>query len=471
MIRVSNAYTTIQLNRLQQSISIDNLDGSLLYSSTQFFFMALDALKDIVKKIARSSTVDKALVNEIVKDIQRALIKADVNVRQVKEISENIKKRALSEEPLRSLNPKEHVIRIVYEELLKGVGEGLEIPLRKSKIMLVGLQGGGKTTTAAKLGKYFKDKGLKTAVIAADTWRPAAYEQLRQLAESVGIGFYGDKNEKDAVKIVERGLKELKDYDMIIIDTAGRHALEEDLIKEMIEIEKVAKPDYKFLVLDAAIGQLASKQAEAFDRAIGIDGIIITKFDGTAKGGGALSAARLIQKPIAFIGSGEKVEDLERFDPAGFISRLLGMGDIKSLIEKIERITKEEELDAEAFIKGTFTLKEVYKQIEAMNKMGPIRKIFEMLPFGLSLNINDDVIEMTQEKMKKFKVIMDSMTEEELLNPKIIDGSRIRRIAIGSGTSPQEVKELLKYYNTMKNLMKRMKKGKLPRIGLKRLGF
>ena len=433
--------------------------------------MALDALKDIVKKIARSSTVDKALVNEIVKDIQRALIKADVNVRQVKEISENIKKRALSEEPLRSLNPKEHVIRIVYEELLKGVGEGLEIPLRKSKIMLVGLQGGGKTTTAAKLGKYFKDKGLKTAVIAADTWRPAAYEQLRQLAESVGIGFYGDKNEKDAVKIVERGLKELKDYDMVIIDTAGRHAHEEDLIKEMIEIEKVAKPDYKFLVLDAAIGQLASKQAEAFDRAIGIDGIIITKFDGTAKGGGALSAARLIQKPIAFIGSGEKVEDLERFDPAGFISRLLGMGDIKSLIEKIERITKEEELDAEAFIKGTFTLKEVYKQIEAMNKMGPIRKIFEMLPFGLSLNVNEDVIEMTQEKMKKFRVIMDSMTEEELLNPKIIDGSRIRRIAIGSGTSPQEVKELLKYYNTMKNLMKRMKKGKIPKLGLKKLGF
>jgi len=433
--------------------------------------MALDALKGIVKKIARSSTIDKALVNEIVKDIQRALIKADVNVRQVKEISENIRKRALSEEPLQSLNPKEHVIRIVYEELLKGVGEGLEIPLKKAKIMLVGLQGGGKTTTAAKLGKYFKDKGLKTAVIAADTWRPAAYEQLKQLAESVGIGFYGDKNEKNAVKIVERGLKELKDYDMVIIDTAGRHALEEDLIKEMIEIEKVAKPDYKFLVLDAAIGQLASKQAEAFDKAIGIDGIIITKFDGTAKGGGALSAARLIQKPIAFIGSGEKVEDLERFDPAGFISRLLGMGDIKSLIEKIERITKEEEIDAEAFVKGTFTLKDVYKQIEAVNKMGPIRKIFEMLPFGLSLNVNEDVIEMTQEKMKKFKVIMDSMTEEELLNPKIIDGSRIRRIAIGSGTSPQEVRELLKYYNTMKNLMKRMKKGKLPRLGLKKFGF
>ncbi len=433
--------------------------------------MALDALKEIVKKIARSSTIDKALVNEIVKDIQRALIRADVNVRQVKEISENIKKRALSEEPLKSLNPKEHVIKIVYEELLKGVGEGLDIPLEKAKIMLVGLQGGGKTTTAAKLGKYFKDRGLKAAVIAGDTWRPAAYEQLKQLAESVGIGFYGDKNEKDAVKIVRKGLEELKDYDIVIIDTAGRHALEDELIKEMIDIERVAKPDYKFLVLDAAIGQLASKQAEAFDKAIGIDAIIVTKFDGTAKGGGALSAARLIRKPIAFIGSGEKVEDLEKFDPAGFISRLLGMGDVKTLLEKIERIAKEEELNAEAFIKGTFTLKDVYKQLEAMNKMGPIRKIFEMLPFGFSLSVNDDMLEMTQEKMKKFRVIMDSMTEEELLNPKIIDSSRIRRIAIGSGTSPQEVKELLKYYNTMKNLMKRVKKGKLPKWGLKKLGF
>ncbi|WP_456371183.1 signal recognition particle protein Srp54 [Geoglobus sp.] len=432
--------------------------------------MALDALKDVVRKIARSSSIDKHLVDEVVKDIQRALIRADVNVRQVKEITDAIRKRALSDEPLKSLNPREHIIKIVYEELLKGVGEGLEIPLEKARIMLVGLQGSGKTTTTAKLAKYFKDRGMKTAVIAADTWRPAAYDQLKQLAETIGVGFYGDRNEKDAVKIVRNGLEELKDYDMIIIDTAGRHALEDELIREMIEIEKVAKPDYKFLVLDAAIGQLASKQAQAFHDAIGIDGIIITKFDGTAKGGGALSAARQIQIPIAFIGSGERVDDLDRFDPAGFISRLLGMGDIKALLEKIERITQEEELDPEKFLKGEFTLKDVYKQIEAMNKMGPIRKIFEMLPLGMSVKVDDDALEMTQEKMKRFRVIMDSMTEEELLNPKIIDGSRIRRIAIGSGTSPQEVKELLKYYNTMKSLMKRMKKGRLPIKGLK-MGF
>ncbi|WP_202320245.1 signal recognition particle protein Srp54 [Archaeoglobus neptunius] len=432
--------------------------------------MALESLKEVARKIAGSSSIDKKFVEEMVKEIQRALIKADVNVRQVKEISDAIKKRALSEDVLPALNAKEQILKIVYEELLKGVGEGLEIPLKKSKIMLVGLQGSGKTTTTAKLAKYFKDKGMKTAVVAADTWRPAAYEQLKQLAENYGITFYGEKGEKDAVKIVKNALKVLGDSDMIIIDTAGRHALEDELIKEMVDIAKVVNPDYKFLVLDAAIGQLASKQAEAFHEAVGIDGIIITKFDGTAKGGGALSAARQIGIPIAFIGTGEKVEDFERFDPAGFVSRLLGMGDIRALMEKIEKIAREEELDPEAFLKGTFTLKDIYKQIEAMNKMGPVRKIFEMLPFGFGMKVSDDVMEMTQDKMKRFRIIMDSMTEEELLNPKIIDSSRIRRIAIGSGTSPQEVKELLTYYKTMKNLMKKLKKNKLPIKGLK-LGF
>jgi len=436
--------------------------------------MTLEALKDVVRKIARSTSVDKALVEEIVRDIQRALLKADVNVRQVKEISDAIKKRALSEDILPTFNVREHIIKIVYEELMRGIGEGLDIPLKKAKIMLVGLQGSGKTTTAAKLAKYFKDRGMKAGVIAADTWRPAAYEQLKQLAEAYGIGFYGEKETKDAVEIAKNGLKALKGYDMIIIDTAGRHALEKELIKEMIEIARVTQPEYKLLVLDSAIGQLASKQAKAFHEAISINGIITTKFDGTAKGGGALSAAREIGIPIAFIGTGEKVEDFERFDPAGFVSRLLGMGDVKALLEKVERVVSEEELNPEAFLKGTFTLKDVYKQIEAMNKMGPVSKIFNLLPFGFGMKVDKNTMEMTQEKMKKFKVIMDSMTEEELLNPKIIGSSRIKRIAIGSGTSPQEVKELLKYYKTMKNVMKKMKKGKFGKIPLKgfpKIGF
>jgi signal recognition particle subunit SRP54 len=426
--------------------------------------MALEALKEVARKIIGSTTVDKKFVEEIVKDIQRALIKADVNIKQVKEISETIRKRALSEEVPDYFDTREHVLKIVYEELLKGVGEGIDIPLKKARIMLVGLQGSGKTTTAVKLAKYFKDRGLKAAVIAGDTWRPAAFEQLKQLADANSVAFYGYKGLK-AVEVVKKALEVAKE-DVVVIDTAGRHALEKELIDEMIEIARIANPDYKFLVIDAAIGQLASKQAKAFHDAIGINGIIITKFDGTAKGGGALSAAREIGIPIAFIGTGEKIEDFEKFDPASFVSRLLGMGDLKSLLEKVERVAKEEEIDAEAFLKGTFTLKDIYKQIEAMNKLGPLKKVLEMIPM-LGLKIGDEVMEMTQEKMKKFKVIMDSMTEEELLNPKIIDSSRIRRIAIGSGTTPQDVRELLKYYETVRNVMKRMKKGKLPLKGLK----
>lgn len=426
--------------------------------------MALEALKDVAKKILGSTSIDKKFVEEMIRDIQRALIRADVNIKQVKEISEAIKKRALSEEIPEYFDAREHMLKIVYEELLKGVGEAIVIPLKKSRIMLVGLQGSGKTTTAVKIAKFFRDRGLKAAVVAADIYRPAAFEQLKQLADANNVAFYGYKD-IGAVEIVKKALENAKE-DVIVIDTAGRHALEKELIDEMIEIAKVANPDYKFLVLDAAIGQLASRQAKAFHEAIGINGIIITKFDGTAKGGGALSAAREIGIPIAFIGTGEKVEDFEKFDPQSFISRLLGMGDIRALMEKVERVAKEEKIDAEAFIKGTFTLKDIYKQIEAMNKLGPLKKVFEMIPV-LGLKLGDEVAEMTQEKMKKFKVIMDSMTEEELLNPKIIDGSRIRRIAVGSGTSQQEVRELLKYYETIKNVMKKMKKGRLPIKGLK----
>ncbi|MCX8172364.1 MAG: signal recognition particle protein Srp54 [Archaeoglobaceae archaeon] len=426
--------------------------------------MALEALKDIARKIMGSTAIDKKFVEEMVKDIQRALIKADVNVHQVKEISEAIRNRALSEEVPEYFDAREQILRIVYEELLKGIGEGIEIPLKRAKIMLVGLQGSGKTTTAVKLAKFFKERGIRSAVIAGDTWRPAAYEQLKQLADANSISFYGEKGLK-AVEVVKKALENAKE-EVLIIDTAGRHALEKELIDEMIEIAKIANPDYKFLVLDAAIGQLASKQAKAFHDAIGINGIIITKFDGTAKGGGALSAAREIGIPIAFIGNGEKIEDFEKFDPTSFISRLLGMGDLRTLMEKIERIAKEEEISTEAFLRGSITLKDIYKQIEAMNKLGPIRKVLEMIPvFGLG--IDDQTAEMTQEKMKKFKVIMDSMTEEELLNPRIIDSSRIRRIAIGSGTSQQEVRELLKYYETVRSFMKKVKKKKWPIKGLK----
>jgi len=244
----------------------------------------------------------------------------------------------------------------------------------------VGLQGSGKTTTTAKLARFFQRKGLKPAVICADTFRPGAYEQLSTLCSRLNVTFYGEKDNKDAVEIVRHGLESVEKYDVLIIDTAGRHALETDLIKEMEDIFAMAKPDQKLLVIDAAIGQQASEQAKVFNQSIGITGVVITKLDGTAKGGGALSAVSETASSIAFIGTGERPEDFEKFEADRFISRLLGMGDIKTLIERAQEVIDEDEFDIDSMMRGKFTLKDMYKQLGAMNKMGPIKQIMQMLP-------------------------------------------------------------------------------------------
>jgi signal recognition particle subunit SRP54 len=420
------------------------------------------SLREAIRKLARSGRVDEAVVNEVVRDIQRALLQSDVNVKQVMELSKRIKERALKEEPLKGMTAREHVLRVIYQELVNLIGKPAQIELKPQKILMVGLQGSGKTTTTAKLARYFQKRGLRTAVICADNFRPGAYEQLKQLAETHGIPFYGEKNEKNAVKIVKNALENMKEYEVKIIDTAGRHALEEELIEELKNINKVVNPDHKFLVLDAAIGQLAKEQAEAFHKAVGITGIIVTKLDGTAKGGGALSAISVTGAPVAFVGTGERIDDLERFDPDSFISRLLGIGDLKGLIEKFKEIEMEKEIKPEEIIQGRLTLKDIYAQLEAMNRIGPLKQIIQMLPFGsLGFDISDEMMQVTEEKLRKYKYIMDSMTEEELENPKIINSSRIKRIARGSGTTPEDVKELLKYYRTMSKALKGLKGGRV----------
>lgn len=414
-----------------------------------------DSLKSVVDKIARSNRIDEATLNEIVKDIQRAMLQADVNVKLVMTLSAKIKERSLKEKT--KLNPREHVIRVVYEELVKLIGKSTPIELKRQTIMMVGLQGSGKTTSTAKLARYFQKKGLKCGVIAADTFRPGAYDQLQQLCEDEGIAFYGEKGEEDAVKVAARGIEEFDRLDVKIVDTAGRHALEDNLIEEMININSVIQPDHRFLVLDAAIGQQAGEQAKRFHEAIGITGIIITKLDGTAKGGGALSAVAETNSSIAFIGTGESAADFERFDPDGFISRLLGMGDIKALIERAEEVLTPEDLDVETIVKGKFTLRDMYAQLEAVGKMGPLKQIMQMLPLGsMGIKINDADYEVTKKKLGTYKVIMDSMTEEELDNPRVMDGSRIRRVARGAGVRIEDVNELLKYYRMMQKAMKGM---------------
>jgi signal recognition particle subunit SRP54 len=414
-----------------------------------------ESLKSVVDRIARSNRIDEATVSKIVKDIQRAMLQADVNVKLVMSLSSRIRERSLKEKP--KLNPREHVIKVVYEELVNIIGESTPIELKAQTIMMVGLQGSGKTTSTAKLARYFQKKGLKVGVIAADTFRPGAYEQLKQLCDAEGIIFYGEKGEEDAVRVSDRGMEDLKKLDLRIVDTAGRHALEDDLIEEMININNVIHPDHRFLVMDAAIGQQASEQALRFHEAIGITGIIITKLDGTAKGGGALSAVAETGASIAFIGTGESAADFERFEPEGFISRLLGMGDIKALIERAEETLKAEEVDLEAMMKGKFTLRDMYAQLEAVNKMGPLKQVMQMLPLGsMGVKVDDAAYEVTKDKLGSYRVIMDSMTNGELDNPKVMDGSRIRRVARGSGMRVEDVNELLKYHRMMQKAMKGM---------------
>ena len=423
------------------------------------------SLKDSIRKIAMAKRIDKQTVEELVRDIQRALIQADVKIALVKELSNRIRERSLKEKL--TLNPREHVIKVVYEELMNIIGKGVEVPLASQKIMMVGLHGTGKTSSCAKLARYFKKKGLKPAVICADVYRPAASDQLRQLCDSISVPFYDGADlpaGKSVMDIVKAGVRAFEKYDIKIIDTAGRHALEEEMIEEIREIEELIRPEQRFLVLDASIGQQASVQARAFDDAVGITGIIITKMDGTAKGGGALSAVSETNSGIAFIGTGEKVDDIEKFESDRFISRLLGMGDLKSLIEMAEESLEEKDVDKD-ILKGKFTLKDLYKQLEAVRKMGPFKKIMQMMPLGgLGVDLNDEMYQITEDKLGQFRVMMDSMTEEELNDPKVIGGSRLRRIARGSGTTNAEVSALLKYHRLMQKMMKQLGsgRGKMP---------
>ena len=417
------------------------------------------SLKDALKKLAGKTVVDRAAVEELVRDLQRAFLQADVNVRLVKGLSESIRTRSVDEQPPKGMSVREHVLRIVYQELIRLMGSATDVSLKPQRILLAGLQGSGKTTTTAKLARFFQRKGMKVAVICADTFRPGAYDQLSTLCGQIGITCYGEPGSEDTVAIVRKGLSNLSDIEVVIIDTQGRHALEKVLIDEIIRINGVSRADHRWLVVDAALGQQASEQARRFHEAINIDGVIITKMDGTAKGGGALSAVSETQSGIVFIGAGETIEDLERFDPDSFISRLLGMGDLKSLAERAEEAISAEEVDVNALLRGKFTLRDMYKQLEAINRMGPLKQIMSMLPLG-SMEVPSDAIDVTSTKMSRYKVIMDSMTPPELDDPNLISGSRIHRIARGAGASPEEVRELLKYFRMMQRALKGMRGGK-----------
>ncbi|NHX34936.1 MULTISPECIES: signal recognition particle protein Srp54 [Halolamina] len=415
------------------------------------------SLRGTMDKLRGKSRLDEDDVQEIVKEIQRSLLQADVEVDLVMDLSSNIEERALNEEPPGGTSARDHILKIVYEEMVEVVGDSTEIPLEPQTIMLAGLQGSGKTTTAAKIAWWFAKKGLRPAVIQTDTFRPGSYQQAKQMAENAEVQFYGDPDAEDPVKIARDGLEATEDADVRIVDTAGRHALETELIDEIEEIERTVDPDRNLLVLDAAIGQGAKEQAREFDDAIGIDGVTITKLDGTAKGGGALTAVNETDSSIAFLGTGETVQDIERFEPDGFISRLLGMGDLKQLSERVERAMQEtgdeeDDWEPEDMLEGNFTLKDMQRQMDAMNKMGPLDQVMDMIPGmggGMMDQLPDDAMDVTQDRMRNFEVIMDSMTDEELENPRSIGAQQVRRIARGSGTDEETVQELLQQHKMM----------------------
>jgi signal recognition particle subunit SRP54 len=428
------------------------------------------SLYEAIKKVFKASVVDEATVKELVQDIQRALLQADVNVKLVLEISKRIEERALNEKVPPGVSRREHIIKVVYEELTRFLGEKpvpVKIePGKRKTIMLVGIQGSGKTTNGAKLARYFQKRGMKPALICADTFRPGAYAQLQQLANRINVPLYGDPKAKDSLKVVNEGLKQFTDKDIVIIDTSGRHKGEQELIKEMKALEKNIKPDEVILVIDGTIGQQALVQAKAFNEATPIGSILVTKLDGSARGGGALSAVAAIGAPIKFIGTGEKVEDIEPFVPSRFVGRLLGMGDLETLLDKVrEAEVKVPEKKAKAILSGKFTLTDMYEQFEAVKGMGTFRKLLKMLP-GMSYNIPEEMLNTAEDRLEKWRVMIQSMTQQEKDNPKIFNSSRMKRVARGSGTSEKEVKELLKQYVMMRRMLKTFRrKKKLPFFG------
>ncbi len=412
-------------------------------------------LRKALAKITGAALIDEKSVKELIKELQRVLIANDVEVKLVFELSKRIEKEALDRKQLKGVNTKEHVVKVVYDELTKLMGEKHEPKLGKQRILLLGLYGSGKTTSVGKLAHFYKKSGLSVGVVCCDTDRPAAYEQLEQVAKGAKAVFYGQKGEKDSVKIAKDAMGKAEE-DVLIFDSAGRNAFNNDLKEELKGIDAVVKPDERFLVVSADIGQVAGRQANEFNSAVPVTGVIITKLDGSGKGGGALSSVATTGSQVSFIGIGEKLGDFEVFDAKKYVGRLLGFPDLESLIEKVKEISEQEDIKPDQMMDEKFTVKTFYEQLKAAKKLGPLKNVFGML--GM-VDIPKDLMEQSEEKLKNYEVIIASMTEEERENADLIkkNKSRLERIAKGSGTKPEDVKELLSRFGQMEKMLKAFK--------------
>ena len=438
-----------------------------------------EKLSGVFKKLRGKGVLTEADINEAMREVKLALLEADVNYKVVKEFVADVKEKALGEEVLKSLTPGQQVVKIVNDELVALMGGGSSkltySPSGFTTILMVGLQGTGKTTTCAKLAAYLKKQGKHPMLAACDVQRPAAIDQLEVVGGQVDVPVFCDRESKDPADIALRARKEAerKGLDMLIVDTAGRLHVDEALMEELKEVKKAVKPHEILLVVDAMTGQDAVTAAEAFHEAMGIDGIVMTKLDGDTRGGAALSVKKVTGRPIKFIGMGEKLDALEPFYPDRMASRILGMGDMLSLIEKAQEAVDEEkaaELE-KRLAKNQFTLEDFLDQIGQIKGMGGLGKVLNMLP-GVQGKVSDDDMDAGEKEFRTMEAIIQSMTPEERKKPELLNASRRKRIAAGSGVTVSKVNQLIKKYEDTKKLMKQLNNGKLgKRFGRRFPGF
>ena len=434
-----------------------------------------NGLRSAIKKIVSSSGVDEELIKELAKDVQRSLLQSDVNVKLVLEITKNLEERSLNETPPPGLSRKDHIVKILYDELSKLLGNDAEFHFKSgkvNKVLMLGIQGSGKTTISSKLAKFLTRQGYRVGVIGADTFRPGALVQLRTMCEKSNVEVFGDEKSKDSPEIVKRGLKhfENSNLDIILIDTAGRHKEEKDHLDEMTQISKVAEPDLALLVIDGTIGQQCFSQAEAFNKIVKVGGIVITKLDSSAKGGGALAASAATGAQVMYVGTGERIDDLEQFSPTRFVGRLLGMGDVQAVLDLAKRLENEaDEVRLKRISSGKMNMEDFFYQLEEVTKVGSLQNLMETMP-GLSGMVKEDQLEQMEERVDRWRYIIQSMNTNEKANPDLLNASRIKRIARGSGWPEHEVKELLKNYKNSKTMMKaskgRQMQGMMRKLGL-----
>src|SRR6056297_2514 len=424
-----------------------------------------DKFSDIVKQVSGKSTISEKNIQDAVEEIKLALLEADVNLRVVRRFVNRTIEEAKGEEVLRSVNPGQQFIKIVHDKIVGLLGDErqkleLKGPDTQSVILMMGLQGSGKTTTAAKLAKQLKKEGRSPFLVAADLVRPAAIKQLQVLGEQIDVPVYAEES-KDPVKVVKHALAEAKKnlYNTVIVDTTGRLHLDEEMMKEIQKIHKAAQPVESLFVADAMTGQDAVKIAKEFDEKVGITGVVLSKFDSDTRGGAALSLKSVTGKPLKYIGIGEKPDDLEPFFPDRIASRILGMGDVVSLVEKAQETIDEDEAAKlqQKMASATFTLEDYLESFARMRKMASVESLLEMIP-GAKGNISEDDID--EGEMKREEAIILSMTRQERKNHRILGPSRRKRVAKGSGTSVFEVNRLIKKFEKMRLMMKKVAKNK-----------